>query len=61
MAAERISRIRIELTHLFEQQVDYFRRRNVGELSPAERREYDMRRERIRQLFAELSGLSKAA
>jgi hypothetical protein len=61
MAAERISRIRIELTHLFEQPVEYFRKRNVGELSPVERRQYDMRRERIRQLFVELSGLTKAA
>ncbi|HEV2728468.1 MAG TPA: hypothetical protein VGV15_00425 [Terriglobales bacterium] len=60
MGAEKISRIKLELTHLFEQQVEYFRKRNVGEPA-AERREYEKRRERIRQLFAELSGLKKAA
>jgi hypothetical protein len=60
MASEKISRIKIELTHLFEQQVEYFRKRSVGEPT-AERREYEKRRERIRQLFAELSGLKKVA
>jgi len=61
MATQRISQIKPELTHLFEQQVEYFRKRTVGALSPADRREYDKRRERIQQLFAELTGLRKAA
>jgi hypothetical protein len=61
MATERTSRIKVELTHLFKQQIEYFRKCNVGELSPAERREYEKRRERIQQLFAELTGLRKAA
>jgi hypothetical protein len=61
MATERISRIKVELTDLFEQQVEYFRKRSFGELPPAEQHEYEKRRERIRQLFAELMGLRKAA
>jgi hypothetical protein len=61
MAIEKTSRIKVELTHLFEQQVEYFRKCNVGEPSPAERREYAKRRERIQHLFAELTGLRKAA
>ena len=61
MATQRISEIKLELTYLFEQQIEYFRKHNAGELSPADRREYDKRRERIQHLFAELSGLRKAA
>ena len=61
MATEGTSRIKVELTHLFKQQVEYFRQCNVGEASRAERRKYEKRRERIQHIFAELSGLRKAA
>jgi hypothetical protein len=57
MATEEIA----ELTHLFKQQVQYSGKCNVGKRSPAEQREYEKRRERIEQLFAELTGLRKAA
>ena len=55
MEPERISRIKVELARLFEQQVEYFRKRGPGEPAPAEQREYEQTCERIRQLFAELS------
>jgi hypothetical protein len=61
MATEGNSRIKVELTHLFKQQVQYFGKCNVGKRSPAEQREYQKRRERIQQIFAGLSGLRKAA
>ncbi len=54
METARNSRIKIDLAQLFEQQVEFFRRRTLGETTPAEQRDYEKRRERIRQLFAEL-------
>jgi len=59
MEPERISRIKVELARLFEQQVEYFRKRGPGEPAPAEQREYEQTCERIRQLFAELSECEK--
>jgi len=61
METARNSRIKIDLAQLFEQQVEFFRRRTLGETTPAEQRDYEKRRERIRQLFDELSRLTKAA
>jgi hypothetical protein len=61
METARTSRIKIDLTQLFEQQVEFFRRRTLGEATLAEQRNYEKRRERIRQLFDELSRLTKAA
>ena len=56
-----LSQIKVELTRLFEEQVEFFRKRSVGELAPIECHKYEKRRERIRQLFAELSGMRKVA
>jgi hypothetical protein len=61
MEGDRISQVRAELTRLFDEQVEFFRRRAQQQPSPAEQREYQERRERIRQLFEELRGLRKAA
>jgi sugar (pentulose or hexulose) kinase len=49
--------VRAELTRLFDEQVEFFRRRAQQQPNPADLREYQERRERIRQLFAELRGL----
>ncbi len=56
-----LSLIKAELTRLFEEQVEFFRKRSLGEFAPVERHKYEKRRERIRQLFAELSGMRKVA
>ena len=61
MERDRISQMKIELTRLFEEQVEFFRKRRFGQLVPVEHRQYEKRRERIRQLFAELSGMRKVA
>jgi hypothetical protein len=61
MERDRISQMKIELTRLFEEQVEFFRKRSLGELAPIEQRHYEKRRERIRQLFAELYGMRKVA
>ena len=53
----RVSQVRAELTRLFDEQVEFFRRRAQQQPNPADLREYQERRERIRQLFAELRGL----
>jgi hypothetical protein len=58
---KNLSKIRVELTRLFEEQVEFFRKRSVGELPPIEHHKYEKRRERIRQLFAELYGMRKVA
>ncbi len=57
MEGDRISQVRAELTRLFDEQVEFFRRR----AQQPELREYQERRERIRQLFEELRGLREAA
>jgi len=57
MAREGISRIKIELTRLFEQQVERFRKRNISDSSPAERRGYQKRRERVLKIFAAFPAL----
>jgi len=56
-----LSQIRVELTRLFEEQVEFFRKRSLGELATIEHHQYEKRRERIRQLFAELNGMRKVA
>jgi hypothetical protein len=61
MERDRISQMKIELTRLFEEQVEFLRKRSLGELAPIEHHKYEKRRERIRQLFAELSGMRKVA
>jgi hypothetical protein len=61
METGRTARIKIDLAQLFEQQVEFFRRHTLGETTPAEQRNYEKRRERIRQLFAELGRSTKAA
>ncbi len=44
-----LSQIRVELTRLFEEQVEFFRKRSLGELAPVEHYKYEKRREHIRQ------------
>jgi hypothetical protein len=61
MERDRISQIKVELTRLFEEQVEFFRKRSLGELARFEHHKYEERRERIRHLFAELYGMRKAA
>jgi hypothetical protein len=56
-----LSQSKVKLTRLFEEQVEFFRKRSIGELAPIEHHKYEKRRERIRQLFAELNGMRKAA
>ena len=59
MERDRISQIKVELTRLFEEQVEFFRKHSLGGLAPVEHHNYDKRRERIRQLFAELNECEK--
>ena len=54
-----LSQIKVELTRLFN--VEFFRKRSLGELALVEHHKYEKRREHIRQLFAELSGMRKVA
>ena len=61
MERDSISQIKVELSRLFEEQVEFFRKRSLGELAPVEHHKYEKRRERIRQLFAELYGMRKVA
>src|SRR5437899_5470639 len=61
MEGDRISQVRAELTRLFDEQVEFFRRRAQQQPSPAEQREYKERQERVRQLFGELRGLREVA
>ncbi|PYX13581.1 MAG: hypothetical protein DMG84_18560, partial [Acidobacteria bacterium] len=61
MDSGRISRIKAEIDQLFKQQVDFFRESACEAPTAAELREYEERRERIRDLFAELMGLRRAA
>jgi hypothetical protein len=56
-----LSQIKVELTRLFEEQVEFFRKCSLGEFTPIEHHKYERRRERIRQLFAELYGTRKVA
>jgi len=56
-----LSQIKVELTRLFEEQVDFFRNRRLGKLAPVEHHKYEKRRERIQHLFAELNGIRKVA
>ena len=56
-----LSQIKVELTRLFKEQVELFRKRSLGELALVEHHKYEKRREHIRQLFAELSGMRKVA
>ena len=62
---EPLSKIKVELTRLFKEQVEFFRKRSLGELALVEHHKYEnkyeKRREHIRQLFAELSGMRKVA
>ncbi len=41
METARTARIKIDLAQLFEQQVEFFRRRTLGETTPAEQRDYE--------------------
>jgi hypothetical protein len=61
MERDRISQIKVELTRLFEEQVEFFRKRSRGEGAPVEHHKYEKRRELIQQLFGELSGMRKVA
>ena len=56
-----LSQIRVKLTRLFEEQVEFFKKRSLGEQAPVEHYKYEKRREHILQLFAELSGMRKVA
>ena len=56
-----LSQVKVELTRIFEEQVEFFRKRSLGELAPIEHHKYEKRRERVRQLLAELSGMRRVA
>ena len=58
--SERVSQIRNELVRLFTEQTEFFRKGVRGTHTESELAEYDKRRERIRELFAELDELRKA-
>jgi hypothetical protein len=55
--SDRVSEIRRELGRLFTQQTEFFRKAAQKKHTSDEIREYEERRERIRELFAELSEL----
>ncbi len=44
-----LSQIKVELTRLFKEQVEFFRKRSLGELALVEHHKYEKRREHIRQ------------
>ena len=49
-----LSQIKVELTRLFEEQVEFFSKRRLGELAPVEQHKYEMdMRERARVATAE--------
>ncbi len=41
MERDSISQIKIELTRLFEEQVEFFRKRSLGEFAPIEHHKYE--------------------
>ncbi len=55
VGGDRASEISSELLRLFNQQAEFFRK--GVRVIPEELREYEKRRERVRELFAELSQL----
>ena len=59
MEGDRISQVRAELTRLFDEQVEFFRRRAQQQPTPAELREYQERRERIRQYLRNYADCEK--
>ena len=59
--SDRLSHIRNELLQLFNQQTEFFRKgARVGHTTE-ELREYEESRDRVRELFAELERIRKAA
>jgi hypothetical protein len=59
--SDRVSDISNELLQLFNQQTEFFRKGGRAKQTQTAIAEYEMRRERIRGLFAELDELRKAA
>jgi hypothetical protein len=58
---ERISQIGNELARLLAQQTEFFKKGARAKYTPEELREYEESRDRVRELFAELERLTKAA
>jgi hypothetical protein len=59
--SDRLSQISNELLQLFNQQTELFAKGGRAKQTQTAISEYEMRRERIRGLFAELDELRKAA
>ena len=57
--AGRKDQIKSELGKLFNEQAPFFKKGNRAAHNPTEVAEYERRRERIRELFAELDELRK--
>ncbi len=58
---DRISQIRNEIARLFYEQAEFFKKGARGSHTPAEIRDYEARRQRLREVFAELSQLKQTA
>jgi hypothetical protein len=53
--------ISMELSRLLAQQTEFFQKSALAEATPTELEEFKRSGDRVRQLFAELEGLRKAA
>ena len=61
MAMNRNTEISLELTRLLNQQTEFFQNSALDESTPEELQVFKQSRERVRQLFAELERLRRAA
>ena len=61
MDEKRRKQIGEELSRLLAEQTEFFKKGTLGSHSPDELFKYERSRERVRELFAELAGLRKAA
>ena len=61
MNGERRKQISDELSRLFSEQTEFFKKGTLRSHTPDELFKYEKTRERVRELFAELAGLRKAA
>jgi len=61
MDEKRRQQIGEQLSRLLAEQTEFFKKGTLGSHTPDELFKYEESRERIRELFAELAGLRKAA
>ena len=61
MDEKRRKQIGEELSRLLAEQTEFFKKGTLRSHSPDELFKYERSRERVRELFAELAGLRKAA